>query len=211
MRVGKTVCLAVVLVAGCGGSKPPPPADQPSANVVQGAAPGEPSRTVVGGELAAPPAIEHGEADVAFMQGMIHHHQQAIVMTGWVPERTKSTSVRVMAKRMEATQQSEIEVMQRWLKDRGVDPLDHSHKHVRMPGMLSTAQLDRLRESRGRTFDRRFLTYMTQHHQGALTMVQDLLAQGGGAEAEIGSFTRHVDSDQQIEIQRMQKLLEASE
>ncbi len=85
------------------------------------------------------------------MQGMIHHHQQAIVMTGWVPERTKSTSVRVMAKRMEATQQSEIEVMQRWLKDRGVDPQDHTHQHGAMPGMLGTAQLDRLREARGRT------------------------------------------------------------
>ncbi len=148
---------------------------------------------------------------MAFMLGMIHHHQQAIVMTGWVPERTSSPSVRVMAQRMEAAQSGEIDLMKRWLKARGVDPDDHGHQHAAMPGMLSTQQLDRLREARGGTFNRRFLKYMTQHHRGALTMVQDLRADGGGAEAEIGAFTRHVDSDQQIEIQRMQEMLEATE
>ena len=78
-----------------------------------------------------------------------------------------------------------------------------------MPGMLNSRQLDRLKTAKGREFDRLFLRYMTQHHRGALTMVASS-REGGGAEAEIGAFTRHVDADQQIEIQRMRELLAGS-
>src|SRR5262249_11918239 len=122
-------------------------------------------------------------------------------------ERTDNRDVRVMARRMGIAQQGEIDVMRNWLKANGVDPANHNHRHMAMPGMLNTRQLERLKGASGIAFDVLFLRYMTRHHQGALTMVQDLLDKGGGAEAEIGAFTRHVDSDQAIEIQRMQELL----
>jgi uncharacterized protein (DUF305 family) len=76
-----------------------------------------------------------------------------------------------------------------------------------MPGMLNSRQLEKLKAAEGVRFDALFLRYMTMHHRGALTMVQELLDKGGGAEAEIGAFTRHVDADQAIEIKRMQDLL----
>ena len=60
--------------------------------------------------------------------------------------------------------------------------------------------MDKLEAAKGKAFDRLFLRYMTQHHQGALTMVQDLVEQGGGVETEIEQFILHVDSDQSIEI-----------
>ena len=98
--------------------------------------------------------------------------------------------------------------MRSWLEKRKVDPDDHSHMHASMPGMLTTAQLRQARRPReGKAFDRLFLRYMTQHHQGALTMVQDLVDNGGGVETEIEQFILHVDSDQRIEIERMQQML----
>jgi len=217
MRVGKplrsgwppvaTAFVAAALVTGCGGSKKAPPPDEPRVNVVQPGAPGEASRKVPAGKLTGAASVSHTQPDVEFMLGMIHHHQQAVVMTSWVPDRTRNTSVRVMAKRMGLSQEAEIELMQRWLKDRGVDPNDHTHRHALMPGMLTSEQLGRLRAAGDRAFDRLFLRYMTRHHRGALTMVRQLREKGGGAEPEIGAFTRHVDSDQQIEILRMQELL----
>ena len=75
-----------------------------------------------------------------------------------------------------------------------------------MPGMVNSRQLAKLKAAKGVEFDRLFLRYMTQHHQGALTMVQQLVDKGGGAESEIGQFILHVDSDQSIEIQRMAEL-----
>jgi len=209
-------CVAAALLAGCGGgSDEPRPGPETAANVVQPGAPGEPSRRLTADELADLETTKHGKADVEFMQEMIHHHGQAVLMTKWVPRRTSSDDVRLLAQRIEASQESEIEVIQRWLRARGVeprDPQDHSgHDHGGgkglMPGMLTSEQLGRLYAADRRRFDRLFLRYMTFHHRGALTMVAELRAAGGGAEPEIGAFTRHVEADQEIEIGRMQDLL----
>ena len=211
MRVGMsrlTICAVAAVVAGCGGSsKAEPEPTAASQKVIQPGAPGEPSREVV----ATPTPAGHGSkaVDVEFMRGMIHHHQQAVQMAGWVPERTQSTSIRLMAKRMAVSQEDEMLQMRIWLEKRGVDPDEHAHMDDSMPGMLNGTQLEKLEGAEGKAFDRLFLRYMTQHHQGALTMVQDLVDDGGGTETEIEQFILHVDSDQTIEISRMQQMLGA--
>jgi uncharacterized protein (DUF305 family) len=222
MGVGKqlfrwaAIPLAAVALAGCGGSdEPPPPPDEPEANIVQPGAPGEPSRKLTEEEAAKQETTKHTKADVDFMQHMIHHHWQAILMTKWVPRRSPGPDIPLMAKRMEISQESEIDLMQQWLRQRGIkpnEPGDHGgHDHGTgedlPPGMLTSRQLGRLWNTKGRAFDRLFLRYMTFHHQGALQMVQELQADGGGAEPELSAFTRHVEADQGIEIARMQDLL----
>lgn len=198
-----------VVLAGCGDSDKAP-AESGSrtgslpTNMVQPGAPGEPSREVI---ATSTPEGAPNPADIAFMQGMIHHHQQAVVMTEWVPDRTQSTSLRLMAARIRVTQSDEMDLMRNWLKKRGVDPSDHSHRHTAMPGMVNSRQLAKLKAAKGVGFDRLFLRYMTQHHAGALTMVRQLVDDGGGTESEIGQFALHVDADQSIEIQRMGELL----
>jgi uncharacterized protein (DUF305 family) len=206
MHMGKLALVtAAVVLAGCGGSKPQEP--QSDVSVVRPGAPGKPSRQVSAEELKEAERVEPIAQDVVFMRGMIHHHQQAVLMTGWVPERTQSTAVKLMAERMSLTQTGEIEQYEKWLSDRGFDP-GHGHGATEpMPGMLTQAQLDRLKAAHGKSFDRLFLRYMTQHHLGAITMVRDLYAEGGGTETEIGNFARHIESDQEIEIKRMQEVL----
>ena len=103
--------------------------------------------------------------------------------------------------------------MEQWLRDRG-EPVptaeEHRHDHggggSLMPGMVSAAALERLADADGRRFDLLFLRYMQRHHAGALTMVRQLNESGGGMEAEIGAFARHVEADQGIEINRMEDL-----
>ena len=212
-RLAAALPVVVLLLTGCGGSDKPPPQEQ-SANVVQPGAPGEQSRKLSAEELDKIEAPKHTKADVAFMQAMIHHHGQAILMTNWVPRRTTSKDVRLMARRMRLTQEAEIEQIQGWLKARGVEPRDANdhggHDHGSganlPPGMLTSRQLGRLFNTDGRRFDRLFLRYMTFHHEGALTMVSELRDAGGGAETEIGVFTSHVEADQGIEIARMREL-----
>ena len=207
-------CAVALLIAGCGGSDKPPP-EQENMNIVQPGAPGEESRKLSASEAEALETTKHTNADVAFMQAMIHHHWQAILMTKWVPRRSPGPDIPLMAKRMEISQEAEIEVMRKWLLDRGVKPNkpgDHSgHDHGTgvglPPGMLTSRQLGRLYNTTGRAFDRLFLRFMTYHHQGALTMVQQLQEKGGGMEPEIGAFTRHVEADQGIEMARMRDLM----
>jgi uncharacterized protein (DUF305 family) len=209
------VVLAVVALAGCGGSDEPESAAVTAPNIVQPGAPGEPSQTLSQDELDAVEPTPHTKADVAFMKGMIHHHAQALHMTALVPKRSTNTDIRLLAKRIDISQEAEIGQMTTWLQSRGeTAPVWHRvHRHahgagrVLMPGMLTDADMERLAATRGPAFDRLFLRFMIRHHQGALTMVQELYNAGGGAEPDAGAFVRHVESDQQIEIDRMQQLL----
>ncbi len=77
-----------------------------------------------------------------------------------------------------------------------------------MHGMLSPNQMIALENARGAEFDRLFLEGMIIHHQGALDMVDDLIARPGSAEdPQLSDFLSHVVSDQSAEILRMQSLL----
>ena len=214
-RLGVLACAAAVALAGCGGGDDDkaPASDEAETRYVQPGAPGEPSKTVSADEVAELESVKHTPADVEFMRGMIHHHAQALVMTNLVRARSASRDIPLLARRMEISQESEIEVMERWLKARDVEPPDdedHLHDHggggSLMPGMVSSRKLAELSDADGRAFDRRFLRYMVRHHRGALTMVRELRADDGGVEPEIDAFARHVEADQGIEIARMREL-----
>jgi len=207
---------AVVLVGAAGCSDGDPAADRPrderEVNIVQPGAPGEPSKTISADEVEAPEPTPHTDADVDFMQGMIHHHAQALVMTRLARNRATKRDVALLAERIDVSQASEMELMEQWLgaRDEEVpDAADHAREHGPhgrlMPGMVGERELAQLAAADGRAFDRLFVSYMVRHHRGALEMVGDLRSgEGAGAEPELDSFARHVESDQQIEILRME-------
>lgn len=165
---------------------------------------------------AAPaPADSAHPADVAFVQGMIAHHAQALEMTTLADQRTGNPGIARLAERIRASQTAEIGRMQRWLETRGrpvasnetPEPHAPGH-HPLMPGMLSADELRRLAAAEGAEFDRLFLAYMIRHHEGALTMVADLFAtEAAGQEPELFRLASEVDADQRAEIARMQRLL----
>jgi uncharacterized protein (DUF305 family) len=216
MTRGLVPSLVLVLtVLGCSGGSGEPAAET-APNIVQPGAPGQGTRTLTPEELEDIERTEHVEADVRFMQGMIHHHAQAIRMTDLVPTHTKRRAIALIAKRIDLSQESEIEQMRKWLEAHEEEAPElhrvHGHAHGTgqgklMPGMLTESQLKRLAAARGTAFDRRFLQAMIYHHSGAVKMVDDLYAAGAGAEPEIDAFARHVDADQRIEIRRMQQVL----
>ena len=154
-------------------------------------------------------------ADVDFMAGMIGHHAQALVMSAWAPTHGAGASVQTLAARIINAQKDDIAFMQRWLRDRGqmvaeVGAGGHMHHSAHMPGMLTQAQLDELEAARGADFERLFLTYMIQHHQGAITMVHDLFAIDGAAQDEsVFKLASDIQVDQTTEVARMQQMLEA--
>lgn len=157
------------------------------------------------------------------MQQMIHHHAQALQMTALVPGRTTRREIHLIAERIEVSQRDEIRQMQEWLRARGeaVPAADtmptephaahagHAtdSTHAMMPGMLTPAQMAQLAAATGTEFDRLFLELMIRHHEGALTMVSDLLARGGAQESQMFSLAAEIESDQMMEIARMQRLL----
>ena len=176
------------------------------------------------------------QADIDFMSGMIHHHAQAITMSRWAPSHQASDAVQRLTARIINAQTDEIKLMQTWLMDRNqAPPTVDSTGHVSMPGahamaghdmsampgmamsgmdmpampgMLTDAQMQELNAARGEAFDRLFLTYMMQHHRGAVTMVKTLFSSpGAGQDESVFKFANDVEVDQSTEIKRMLSML----
>lgn len=174
-------------------------------------------------------------ADVTFMQGMIHHHAQAILISKWAPSHGASASMQVLCGRIINAQRDDIGLMQSWLKERGktvpaadtlgtamagmagMSGMDHSKMDhgamggsTMMPGMLTDAQLKQLDAARGPEFDKLFLQFMIQHHNGAIVMVKQLFAtNGAGQDQTVFKFAADVNVDQTTEVERMRKMLAA--
>ncbi len=166
------------------------------------------------------------QGDVDFMVGMIGHHAQALVMSDLAPSNGASPMLQRLASRIINAQKDEIATMQKWLRDRD-QPVPEVHidglklmvhtpgggggghdSHASMPGMLTDAQLKELSEAKNGDFDRLYLTYMIQHHSGAVTMVDTLFKTYGAGQDE-GSFklASDINVDQITEIERMKKML----
>lgn len=159
------------------------------------------------------------KADIHFMSGMISHHAQAIKMARWVPSHDGGAAIRRLAERIINAQTDEIAIMQTWLRDRLQPVPEASATGMRMtmngvahdmlmPGMLTEAQMVELDQARGAGFDRLFLTFMIQHHKGAVSMVAELFsADGAGQDEVVFKFASDVNVDQATEIARMELML----
>lgn len=183
-------------------------------------------------QASTPGPKDYTAADVMFMQGMIIHHAQAVVMSDWAPTHGARPDLQILCKRIALSQYDEITLMQHWLMDRHLpapDPLhmlsphtgpvhDSSPMHMpgmdmgqdpmMMEGMLTPAEMRQLDAAHGTAFDRLYLTGMIKHHRGAITMVADLFnTPGAGEQPEISGYATDIDAGQRVEIARMQAML----
>ncbi|WP_374999547.1 DUF305 domain-containing protein [Aeromicrobium sp. CTD01-1L150] len=215
-RLGPAVvALFALTVVACGGEDDRPEVD---GTVLQPDRPGDPVE-----ELDEAPDIEPAEAndaDVHFAQMMIPHHAQALEMSELAPQAGGSEKVKTLADRIEGAQRPEILYLAGWLEDLGHQAptrqqiedgdLPKAHDHgggdgPRMEGMATDAQMKALAEARGVDFDTLFLQLMIRHHEGALTMVSDVLRDG--SEQQLNKLAGGISSDQQAEITRMKEIL----
>lgn len=149
------------------------------------------------------------EADVRFMQGMIAHHAQAVVMSRMAARNGASPRVLKLAQKIDLAQAGEIVLMQDWLRAyKQFVPDTSSWRTMTMPGMLTMAQLTQMEAARGADFDKQFLTLMIKHHEGAIGMVHDLLkTPRAGQEVDINVFANDVETTQTAEIGLMRQML----
>ena len=152
----------------------------------------------------APASPQPNQADVAFVQGMIPHHQQAIEMAELIDGRTDRPELAKLAKDVTTTQSTEVNRMQGWLQAwgkpvGGMGEMDHGASP--MPGMMDQAEMDELMGLKGTRFDLAFMDMMTRHHQGAIETATTEL--GAGSVGEVKQLAQQMITAQQREIQQM--------
>jgi len=198
LSISGLALIAAVGLSACGrasdqaAGQPPASGNAQAPAIVQPGAPGQASTVV--SNVPAFHDNAYTEKDVEFMQGMIHHHHQALLMVEMISSRTKTPELIAMGTKIRLSQSGEIASMKEWLTARKqsvptINP-DGSVK-MEMAGMA------------GHLMDMDTI----QHHKGALTMVAELREAGGGKETNIGDFLNDVDNDQRMEIVRMYGLL----
>jgi uncharacterized protein (DUF305 family) len=158
--------------------------------------------------IAAATDSSFNDADVAFAQGMIPHHAQAVDMASIAlqPESGASAEIQALATAIQSAQDPEIETMTQWLQTwgqpmemPGMDGMDG------MDGMMTEEQMTALAGLSGPAFDTEWTTMMIAHHQGAITQAET--AKATGADPEVLVLADQIISAQQAEIAQMQALL----
>jgi uncharacterized protein (DUF305 family) len=190
-RVAGVVLGAVVagFLAGCGGT-----ADT---------APQPPGR----GSVSAGQQ-RHNDADVRFLQDLLPHHLQTGTMTDQARTKAASSKVKALAARIKAEQDQQITRIHDLLGAWGVPIPASGSGNSQVPGMLSDQQIQQLSSASGNDFDQRFLRLMIDHQQGAIQLSQTELAQGSDPQAR--RIAQDIVTRQQIEINQMQKMLQAT-
>lgn len=184
---------AMLVIAGCGGDN------------TAGSSPG--GTPEPGSEQQIQ---DHNQADVAFAQGMIPHHAQAIFMARLAVDRAQSPQVKDLASRIELAQGPEIETMTAWLRNWNAEipstaeSGDHSSMGP-MSGMMDSQQMQQFGQATGADFDLMFLQMMIKHHEGAIAMARTELADGQYPAAT--QLAQQIIDAQQAEIAEMQTLL----
>ncbi|GAA0466810.1 hypothetical protein Aca07nite_71930 [Actinoplanes capillaceus] len=191
---------AAMALTACGGD------DSPSGS--------ETSPATISSADASPSAAVFNNADVMFAQMMIPHHQQAIEMAELAETRAADPEVKDLAGKIKAAQQPEIDTMHGWLTawDAPMPGMSGMSKPATMPStghgtseMMSQDDMAKLEAATGNEFDKLFCTMMIDHHEGAVAMAEDELANGANPEAK--AMAQQIVTAQQAEITQMNQIL----
>lgn len=195
--MSRSALVLIAVLAACRASAPPPSHPTPASAL-----------EAIYRARTDSARLNYTPADVHFMTGMIGHHRQALEMASLAESHGAGPAVVTLAARITNAQKDEIATLEQWLSDRGL-PLPEPDAHVHMPGMLTPAQMRELDAARGPAFDQRFLRFMIQHHQGAVTMVHELFGTDGAAQNEaVFKLASDIQVDQITEIARMELMLQ---
>ena len=155
-------------------------------------------------------AAEHNDQDTTFAQMMIIHHEGAIEMSQLAVQRADNPEVVALAERIAEAQGPEIDEMTAWLGAWGEDisPDDHGGMDMGgmdMDGMSQEEMMTQLDGLAGDEFDRAFLDAMIAHHEGAIEMSGQQVADGQNPDAV--ALAEKIIEDQRAEITEMREIL----
>ena len=193
LSIGAGAVAALLTVTACGGS----------GNQAATRTPTSPG--VSASPTSSSAAMMHNQADVAFAQDMIPHHQQAIQMSDIIlGKQGIDPRVVQLAYDIKAAQGPEIQQMQGWLSQWAV-PTVSMAPGMTMTGMLTDQAIAALQNAQGVDACRQFLTGMIQHHQGAIAMAQEEIKSGEYPPAI--ALAHSIVTGQQQQISTMQGML----
>ncbi|MBB4933214.1 uncharacterized protein (DUF305 family) [Lipingzhangella halophila] len=198
LAAGAVVVIAATACTGTNAADDPP--------IIDPGAPGDSPAPVPTEDLEQGEDPDHNEADAKFMVHMIEHHKQALEMSELAEDRADRDAIVSIAERIYDGQDAEIKAMQGWVNSNVENPEDYEIDHSEMKGMASPEEMDELEGSSGDDFDQLFVDLMVTHHEGGVTMAENVLI--NGSSDTISGFANEVISTQRGEIARLENIID---
>ncbi len=154
----------------------------------------------------------HNPADVSFASDMVPHHTEAVQMAAMALQQGSNAQLKQLATAIKGGQDPEINTMDGWLAGWGAPvpaagSMTGMGGNASMPGMMTDAENQQLSSASGAAFDRLWVTLMTKHHKGALTMAQTEL--GAGQNTDAKALATKIIGEQTREIATMAALIKS--
>ncbi|WP_381793922.1 DUF305 domain-containing protein [Streptomyces niveus] len=205
IAVAGAIAAGALLLAACG-------SDDDMAGMDHGGESRESSPTASGKAGAGPAPGAFNDADVAFAQGMIPHHQQAVEMSALAEGHASGAEIKALAGEIEKAQDPEITTMRTWLRvwgepesaDENMPGMDHGSGDT--AGMMSDQDMRELTAAKGADFDEKFARLMIEHHNGAIAMARDERRNGDNAAAK--KLAADVIEAQTAEVEQLNAILD---
>ena len=140
-------------------------------------------------------------ASVKFAEMMIPHHQQAVLISKLALKQGSNAAVKKLAARIISEQTPEVAQMKKWEPKNAMSGMQMA---ISMPGIVSRADLSKLKAATGKKFDGLYLVAMTLHHRGAIAMARALIA---SKNSEVSALAKAIVSGQRAEITEMHRIM----
>ncbi|MEU7829952.1 DUF305 domain-containing protein [Nonomuraea sp. NPDC049129] len=200
---------AVALLTACGSSTPTTTA------AGAGAAPAASSNDGASADVtnmdgmdmsSSKPKADFNDGDVMFVQMMLPHHQEALRMAKWAQTNASNAKVKDLAMKMQMEAQPQLSKLNNWLTAWDKEPMaDDDPMMTSTPGMMSSAEMAKMRQMKGGMFDRMFTQMMISHHQGAIKVTQNEIARGSNAKTK--TMAKTIQTSLRSELAELKQLL----
>ncbi len=148
--------------------------------------------------------------DLRFIDGMIPHHQGAVMMSKEALNKAKHPELKKLAAEIIKAQDKEIAQMGKWRSQwyakAPATPMAYDSQMGHMMPMSEAQKQSMMMNvdlgAADAEFDLRFINAMIPHHQGAVVMAKDALKKS--QRSEIKTLSQNIITSQQAEIKQME-------
>lgn len=162
------------------------------------------------------PETPMNATDVGFLQDMLDHHDQALLISDIYLEHNADGGAAPYAREVIMYQTRDIGWMEEWLAEEGYERgtadrtamewMGEPSPVAQMTGMQPPERLQELADARGEDADVLFFEIMTDHHLGGVHMAD--AAAANGAREVIVEFAESVSRNQRIEVVEYERAME---
>jgi uncharacterized protein (DUF305 family) len=162
------------------------------------------------------PPTPMNAVDVGFLQDMLDHHDQALLISNLYLDAQPQGDAAPYAREVIMFQTRDIGWMEDWLAEEGyaraapdrtaMEWMGEPTPVAEMPGMQTPERLQELADATGAEQDRLWFEIMSDHHVGGVHMGDHAAA--NGAREEITAFAESVSRNQRLEVVEYQRAME---